>query len=153
MILLPNRLVFGLALCLTGSDRMLKSLALYAASAVIFFPLDFIWLSLMGRPFYRKELGDLMLAQPNLLVAALFYLAYIAGVVLLVSAPAEGDVVKALLMGAVLGFVAYGTYDLTNLSTMRGFTPTVAVVDLIWGTCLSAVTAAGGVWLVSRFMS
>jgi len=129
-----------------------RYLILYIASAVIFFPLDFLWLSTMGKNFYKPELGSLMLDSPNLVVAGLFYLAYLVGVVILVSAPAEGDIVKALLMGAVLGFVAYGTYDLTNLSTVAGFSPKVAVVDMAWGTLLTAVSAAGGVW-ISKFFA
>lgn len=131
---------------------MTRYLILYIASAVIFFPLDFLWLSTMGKNFYKPELGSLMLDSPNLVVAGLFYLAYLVGVVILVSAPAEGDIVKALLMGAVLGFVAYGTYDLTNLSTVAGFSPKVAVVDMAWGTVLTAVSAAGGVW-ISKFFA
>lgn len=131
---------------------MTKYLILYAACALIFFPLDFIWLSTMGKGFYQRELGGLLLERPNLVIAGLFYLAYLVGVVALVAAPAEGDVMKALLMGAILGFVAYGTYDLTNLSTVKGFTPMVAVVDMAWGTALTAVTAAGGVW-ISRFFA
>ena len=131
---------------------MSKYLILYLASAVIFFPLDFIWLSTMGKGFYQRELGSLLLSNPNLVIAGLFYLAYLVGVVVLVSGPAEGDVVKALVMGAVLGFVAYGTYDLTNLSTVKGFTPAVAAVDMAWGTALTAVSAAGGVW-ISRFFA
>ena len=131
---------------------MTKYLILYAACALIFFPLDFLWLSTMGKGFYQRELGGLLLERPNLVIAGLFYLAYLVGVVALVAAPAEGDVMKAPLMGAVLGFVAYGTYDLTNLSTVKGFTPMVAVVDMTWGTALTAVTAAGGVW-VSRFFA
>ena len=131
---------------------MTKYLILYAACALIFFPIDFIWLSTMGKGFYQRELGGLLLERPNLVIAGLFYLAYLVGVVALVAAPAEGDVMKALLMGAVLGFVAYGTYDLTNLSTVKGFTPMVAVVDMAWGTALTALTAAGGVW-VSRFFA
>lgn len=131
---------------------MTKYLILYAACAVIFFPIDFIWLSTMGKTFYQKELGSLLLPNPNLVIAGLFYLAYLVGVVLLVAGPAEGDVTKALLYGAVLGFVAYGTYDLTNLSTVNGFTPAVAAVDMAWGTVLTAVTAAGGVW-ISKFFA
>jgi len=130
---------------------MTKYLILYAACATIFFPLDFLWLSTMGKSFYQKELGSLLLPNPNLVIASLFYLAYLVGVVLLVAAPAEGDVLKALLFGAVLGFVAYGTYDLTNLSTVNGFTPAVAVVDMAWGTALTAVSAAGGVWIAKLF--
>lgn len=129
---------------------MTKYLILYGAAALIFFPLDFIWLSTMVSRLYQKELGSLLLPNPNLAVAGLFYLAYLVGVVVLVSVPADGDIGKALLLGAVLGFVAYGTYDLTNLSTVKGFTPTVAVVDMIWGTVLTGLTAAGSVW-IGRF--
>jgi len=131
---------------------MSKYLILYIASAVIFFPLDFIWLSTMGKGFYQRELGSLLLSNPNLIIAGLFYLAYLVGVVVLVSGPAEGDIVKAAVMGAVLGFVAYGTYDLTNLSTIQGFTPAVAAIDMAWGTALTAASAAGGVW-ISRFFA
>ena len=130
---------------------MTKYLILYGACALVFFPLDFIWLSTMGKGFYQRELGSLLLPNPNLAIAGLFYLAYLVGVVALVAAPAEGDVLKALLLGAVLGFVAYGTYDLTNLSTVKGFTPAVAMVDMAWGTTLTAVSAAGGVWLAKFF--
>ncbi len=131
---------------------MTKYLILYAACALVFFPFDFIWLSTMGKGFYQRELGSLLLPNPNLVIAGLFYLAYLVGVVALVAAPAEGDILKALISGAVLGFVAYGTYDLTNLSTVKGFTPAVAIVDMAWGTALTAVSAAGGVW-ISKFFA
>lgn len=131
---------------------MARYMSLYLASAVVFFVIDFIWLSLAGPTIYKREIGQLLLDQPNLLVAAGFYLFYVVGLVVLVTAPANGDVVRALLMGAVLGFVAYGTYDLTNLSTMRGFTPTIAVIDMAWGTFLTAVSAAAGVFIVNRFL-
>ena len=133
-------------------DIMTRYLILYAACTAIFFPLDFIWLSLTAKNLYRRELGDLLLQQPNFAIAAGFYLAYIAGMVILAAAPADGDLLKALFTGAVLGFVAYGTYDLTNLSTVRGFTPTIAVVDMAWGTILSALTATGGVWISRWFV-
>lgn len=131
---------------------MTKYLILYAAVAVVFFPLDFVWLSTVGKNFYFRELDGLLMPQPNLLIAGLFYLAYVAGIVALVAAPAEGDVLKALAFGAILGFVAYGTYDLTNLSTLEGFSPRVAILDMAWGTSLTAASAAGGVWL-SRFFA
>jgi uncharacterized membrane protein len=131
---------------------MARYMSLYLACAVVFFVIDFIWLSLAGPTIYKREIGNLLLEQPNLLVAAGFYLFYVVGLVLLVAAPANGDVLKALLMGAVLGFVAYGTYDLTNLSTMRGFTPTIAAIDMAWGTFLTAISAAAGVFLVNRFL-
>lgn len=131
---------------------MARYMSLYLACAVVFFAIDFIWLSLAGPSVYKREIGNLLLAQPNLLVAASFYLFYVVGIVLLVAGPANGDVVRALFYGAVLGFVAYGTYDLTNLSTMRGFTPTIAVIDMVWGTFLTAASAATGVFVVNRLL-
>lgn len=132
---------------------MTRYLILYAVGAVIFFAIDFLWLTLSVKSIYRVQIGDLLLDQPNLGVAAGFYLVYLVGAVVLVMAPAEGDVLKALWTGALLGLVAYGTYDLTNLSTMRGFTPTIAMIDMAWGTFLTAITSAGAVWITSRFFS
>lgn len=131
---------------------MTDYLILYAATALIFFPLDFVWLLTMGKGLYRAELGDLLLDKPNLLVAGLFYLAYLIGVVILVSLPAAGEVTKALGMGAVLGFVAYGTYNLTSLSTTAGFSAKVAIIDMVWGTALTAASAAGGAWIAQAFI-
>lgn len=131
---------------------MSRYLIAYGACAIVFFPLDFIWLSTMNQAFYRPQIGSILLENPNLTVAGLFYLAYLAGMVLLVVHPAT-SLAHAALLGAVLGFVAYGTYDLTNLSTVKGFTPTVAIVDMVWGTILSAVTAVAGYWAMTRFSS
>lgn len=126
----------------------MRQITLYVATAAIFFALDFVWLSLTARPIYRREIGDLLLEQPNLAIAAGFYLIYVVGLVALVSLPNVEDPMRALWMGALFGLVAYGTYDLTNLSTMRGFTPTIAAIDMTWGAFLSAVSAFGGVWVL-----
>ena len=131
---------------------MTKNLILYATTALIFFPLDFVWLSTVGKGFYRRELGKLLLPSPKLMVAGLFYLAYLVGVLILVSTPADGDATRAFWTGAVLGLVAYGTYDLTNLATTIGFSSRVAILDMVWGTTLTAFSAAGGVWLTQIFV-
>lgn len=114
--------------------------------AVIFFPIDYVWLTFMGPRFYFPRLGGLLLEKPRLGIAGAFYLAYVAGIVLFAVLPA-GSILNAALLGAALGFIAYGTYDLTNLSTMKGFTVAVAMVDIAWGSVLTALTAAGGYWL------
>ncbi len=124
---------------------------LYIASAVVFFGADFVWLSTMADRIYRPVIGDMMLDQPNLPVAGGFYLVYLVGLLLLVTAPANGDVWKALWMGAVFGFVAYGTYDLTNLSTLKNFTLQLVAIDMAWGTVLTAVAAAAAVWIAGFF--
>ncbi len=125
----------------------------YIATAIVFLGLDAIWLSKVALGMYRQELGGLLLDKPNLPIAAAFYLLYVVGIVVLAIVPAlgEGGWIKALLLGAVLGLVAYGTYDITNLSTLKGWSTKLAVIDIAWGTALSAVSATIGYWVVKAF--
>ena len=122
----------------------------YLATAIVFLGLDALWISKVALGLYRQDLGGQLLEKPNLAVAGLFYLFYIAGIVILAISPAlaEGNWWKALLFGAVLGFVAYGTYDFTNLSTLKNYTVRLALTDLAWGTALTAVSATIGYWAV-----
>ena len=125
----------------------------YIVTAVVFLGLDALWLSQIALGMYRRELGTLLLDRPNLVVAGLFYLLFVIGIVVLAIVPAlnGGGWVTALVAGAVLGLVAYGTYDITNLSTLRNWSLTVTVADLIWGTALTAVSATVGYFVVSWF--
>ena len=122
----------------------------YIATAVVFLGLDALWLSQIALRMYRDELGSLLLDKPNLAVAGAFYLLYVGGIVVLAISPAlaEGNWWKALLFGAVLGLVAYGTYDITNLSTLKGWSAKLSMIDLAWGTVLTAVSATIGYWIV-----
>ncbi|MNV85631.1 hypothetical protein D3C71_1796000 [compost metagenome] len=132
---------------------MVTHLVAYAATAAVFFAIDFVWLSTVSAGFYRPRLGTLLLEQPNLLIAGLFYLFYVGGIVYFAVAPAlaGGGWSKALIAGLVLGFVAYGTYDLTNLSTLRGWSWSVTFVDLAWGTALTGVAAVLGFFITQYF--
>jgi uncharacterized membrane protein len=132
---------------------MTRFLLLYAATALILLPLDAIWLGYVARNFYVSRLGDLMLQQPRFGVAAAFYLFYVAGVIWFASLPnlAPISLLGALLAGAALGFIAYGTYDATNLATLRGYSVQLALVDMAWGTALTAVSAAGGLYIATRW--
>lgn len=123
----------------------------YAVTAVVFLGLDALWLSRVALGMYRAEIGDLLLERPNLAVAGLFYLLFVVGVVVLAVLPAveTGEWLRALLYGAVLGLVAYGTYDITNLSTLRGWSGLVTVADLAWGTALTAVSATAGYFAIA----
>ena len=125
----------------------------YIATAIVFLGLDALWLSRVALGMYRRELGGLLLDKPNLAIAGVFYLLFVAGIVLLAIFPAlnGGSWVNALLMGAVLGLVAYGTYDITNLSTLKGWSTTLALIDLAWGTVLTAVSATAGYLVLSWF--
>jgi uncharacterized membrane protein len=118
-------------------------------------PLDVVWLSTMGRTFYKEQLGSLLLERPAMLPAVAFYLLYAAGVVFFAVMPAvrEQSLLTALLNGAVLGLVAYATYDLSNMATLKGFTTAVGLVDLAWGTALTALTAFSATLLGRWFVA
>lgn len=134
---------------------MTTYLLAYISTAVVFFGLDFIWLSRVATSFYKSRIGDLMLDQPNFVAAGLFYLFYIAGIVYFAVAPAlsGGSWVSALASGAILGFIAYGTYDMTNLSTLKNWSLSVSVVDMAWGTVLTGLAAAAGYLVTSRLIA
>ena len=129
---------------------MLKYVVAYLATAVVFFGLDFIWLT-RALGFYREHVGELLLDKPKLGYAAAFYAVYVVGIVGLAVIPAlnGGSWTSALLAGALLGLVAYGTYDMTNLSTLKGWSLTLSLVDLAWGTMLTAVSATAGYFVTS----
>jgi uncharacterized membrane protein len=118
----------------------------YVASAAAFLLLDFLWLSFATRNFYRPELGELLSANPNLSVAAAFYLIYVIGVVVLAVMPAYAgkSLTAAMALGSLLGLVAYGTYDFTNLATIKGWPTIVSVVDLAWGIFVTAIATSAG---------
>ena len=105
---------------------------------------DFIWLKFVANSFYKSQIGQLLLEKPNMGAAVLFYIIYVVGIVAFVLSPAleKGSLAYAAGYGALFGFVAYATYDLTNLATIKGFTPKLVVVDLIWGTVLTAAVAS-----------
>lgn len=128
-------------------------LKLFALTAVVFFAIDLVWLGVVAAQFYQRHLGSLLAPQVRWVPAVLFYLVFITGVLVFAVLPglSAGSLARALAYGAFLGFMAYATFDLTCLALFRDFPVVVVVVDLIWGTCLSAmVTAAGygiGRWL------
>lgn len=129
---------------------MMDYLIAYIGTAIVFFGSDFLWLSKLAIGFYRREIGSLMLAKPNFAAAGIFYLFYIAGIVYFAVMPAveSGEWQSALVSGAILGFIGYGTYDMTNLSTLKGWSWKMCVVDIIWGTVLTGAAAVGGYALV-----
>ena len=131
---------------------MTKILFAYFVTLVVFVAIDMVWLMWLARPIYLSEIGNLIRKQPNLVAALVFYLVFAGGLVFFAVMPGlkSGSLMQGLALGAVLGFVAYGTYDLTNLSTMNGFGFKIAMIDLVWGTCLSAITSVIACALVAR---
>lgn len=125
---------------------MLIFVTAYAAAAVAFLALDFVWLTVAGALLYKPMLGTMLAAEPLLPVAALFYLFYVVGLVVFAILPAAnaGSWLMALGLGALLGLIAYGTYDITNLATLRDWPVLVSVIDMAWGAVVSATAALAG---------
>lgn len=128
-------------------------LTAYAGTFATLLVVDAIWLGVVARTFYREQLGDMMLPNPNFGVAAVFYIFFAMAVVLLAVMPGvrAQSLLIALGYGAVLGLAAYGTYDITNLATLKGWPITVTIVDMVWGTFVTALCASGGYMAVRYF--
>ena len=106
--------------------------------------LDAAWLGLLAPAFYKKHIGFIMADTPNWLAAIAFYLIFILGVTVFVVYPGWKNVdslVKVGLLGALFGLVTYATYDLTNQATLKNWPHIVTIVDLLWGTILTAVVS------------
>jgi len=125
----------------------------YIATSVVFLGIDSVWLGVVAKDFYREKLGGLMLENVNLGIAAVFYLFYTIGIVFFAIKPAleAQNVFLALGYGALFGFLAYGTYDFTNMATLKNWPYLVSFVDIAWGTFITAISAVIGFWITSYF--
>jgi uncharacterized membrane protein len=120
-----------------------NAVLLYLLTLAVFFLIDMVWLGLVAKNFYRRYLGGMLSPKVNWAAAILFYLLFIAGLQLFVIAPAlaRGSAFQALWQGALFGLVAYATYDLSNLATLRDWPILVTTVDLAWGTILGGAVS------------
>ena len=126
-------------------------LKLYLIAFVVFFAVDMVWLGLVAKNFYRKQIGFLMRPKPNWAAALIFYLVFFAGIVFFTVLPGRETCCPgtAALYGILFGLVSYGTYDLTNLATIKDWPLIVTVVDLIWGMILCGLVSGLTVWLAA----
>jgi uncharacterized membrane protein len=120
-----------------------QSILLYLITWAVFFAIDMVWLGVVAKNFYRKHLGYLMAPKVGWPAALLFYLLFIAGLVVFAVRPGvlAGAPLKGLLLGAFLGLISYATYDLTNQATIKDWPLVVTVVDLVWGTTLGGLVS------------
>lgn len=120
-----------------------QTVILYVLTLAVLFLVDMIWIGVVAKGFYRRHLGAFLSPKVVWPAAVLFYLLFIAGLLVFAVRPAlaRGEPLQALLLGGFLGLVAYATYDLTNLATFKGWPLAVTVVDLAWGTGLGAVVS------------
>lgn len=132
---------------------MRKALIAFATLAIAFLLIDTIWLGLVAASFYKATIGHLLAEKPDFVAAGFFYLIYLAGTVHFVVLPAarDGGAPKALVQGALFGFVAYATYDLTNMATMRDWPLSVTLADLAWGAFITGLTSLISTLAVRRF--
>lgn len=132
----------------------LQPIILYVIATITFFAIDLTWLGLIARKFYFDQLGHLMKTDINWVAAITFYLIFIVGILVFAVYPAlnSNSIQKALILGALFGFIAYATYDLTNLATLKDWPVRLVIVDMIWGAILSASVAVITFYL-SRYIN
>lgn len=119
-------------------------LRMYAVGVASFFAVDLVWLGLVAKGFYQRQMGHLIRPDVQWLPAVLFYLIYVAALVVFVAGPAaeRRSLGRAIGYGAFFGLAAYSAFDLTGLALLRGFPVTAALVDMAWGALLSASVSA-----------
>ena len=124
-------------------------------TSIIFLIVDIVWLSLSVKYFYRPQLGNLLTDRPVMWAAILFYLVYVIGLAIIILQPSlsSDSILKAFWTGIVFGCVAYGTYNFTNMATIKGWSPYVTIVDFIWGGFLTGSSSAIGIYLAKKFFS
>ena len=121
----------------------------FVVVAIVFLVVDYLWLAKIAPAFYRKEIGHL-LGNVNYLAAAIFYTIYVVGIVYFVILPSleSGNLNKALISGVIYGIVCYGTYDLTNMATLQGWTWKVVIVDILWGGFVTGLAATISFYII-----
>jgi len=118
-------------------------LKLYALTVPVFFVIDMLWLGVIAKGFYRRQLNFILSPQVNWAAAVVFYLMYIVGILFFAVRPAvsNNSWAQAAALGALFGFFTYATYDLTNLATIKNWPLVMVVVDILWGVCLCALVS------------
>jgi uncharacterized membrane protein len=130
----------------------MNQITLYLVTLAMFVGIDLVWLGFIAKSFYRAEIGTLFAEKMSLPAAVAFYVIYAAGLMFFAIQPSlsTGGWTRALMLGGLFGFIAYATYDLSNLATLRGWTVKLAVVDMMWGAALSGFTAAAALLMSGR---
>ena len=126
---------------------------LYLLTIPVFFAIDMVWLGLIARNFYQNQIGFL-LGPVNWTAAIVFYLMFIGGIIFFAVLPAldKQSLGWAVLLGALFGFFTYATYDFTNLATLKDWPILVSIVDVLWGTVLTASVATVSYLIATRFL-
>lgn len=124
----------------------MEVIKLYLLTTVVFLGIDMVWLTVVAKNFYAKHIGFLMTESPNIPAALIFYLMYVVGILVFAVLPGLSghSLNKTIILGALFGFLAYATYDLTNLATIKNWPMIITVIDILWGTAITSFTALAG---------
>ena len=123
--------------------------------STIFLIIDVLWLSITVKSLYRPALGSLLKDKPVMWAAVLFYIIYMVGLALIILKPAlaNDSILQALWTGVVFGVVAYGTYNLTNMATVKNWSASIVWIDMLWGGFLTGFSSAVGIYLTKAFFT
>jgi uncharacterized membrane protein len=123
----------------------------YILTFIVFFIIDMAWLGFIAKDLYKKYLGDLLSEQVNWVAAIIFYVLFIVGVFIFAILPSveKNSLSSAVTLGALFGFFTYATYDLTNLATLKGWPKNIVIIDIIWGSVLTAIVSTSGFFIVN----
>jgi uncharacterized membrane protein len=128
-----------------------RYVALYLVTLFVIVPIDFLFLGVIAKGFFTSQVGHL-LGEIKLVPAVLFYLAYVAGILIFVSGGGGATWQSTLLYGALFGFFCYATFELTSMSMLKNWSWAVVVVDIAWGAFVTAVSATAGL-LVANWVA
>lgn len=133
---------------------LLQHIYLYLLTVPVFFAIDMVWLGFVAKDIYQKQLGGL-LGPVNWPAAIIFYLLFIVGILVFAVLPAleAKSAMKAVMLGALFGFLAYATYDLTNLATLKNWPLSVTLIDMAWGAVLSGSVATASYFIGKSLFS
>lgn len=131
----------------------MRWIVIYISTALVLLPLDFAFLGTIGKKLFDENVKDMVLQSPRMLPAVLFYLIYIAGVVVFVNGASPGNWQHNLTYGALFGLFCYSTFELTNMALLKHWEWAVVIPDIAWGAALTAVTASVGGLLASWVLS
>lgn len=127
----------------------------YLLTTLVFFGIDMLWLGVIAKNYYRRELAAFLSPEVNWAAAIIFYLLFIVGIFYFCIIPAteKNSLQHAIISGALFGFFTYATYDLTNLATLKNWPLNIVFVDIIWGMVLTGLVSTAGFYILRYFNS
>ena len=132
---------------------MIKYCLAYATTVFVMIALDLLWIGVIGKPLYEQGIGHLMADRPYIPAALLFYVIFPVGLMAFALVPhaSANGWTETLLAAALFGFIAYTTYDLSNLATLKDWPVGLSLIDIAWGTSVSVMSVAAGKFVLNRF--